>query len=37
MAYVVAKAMEAAAAAAAAAAAERVREWLPGRDRLDSL
>ena len=30
MAYVVAKAME-------AAAAGRVREWLPGRDRLDSL
>ena len=31
MAYVVAKAME------KAAAAGRVREWLPGRDRLDSL
>ena len=33
MAYVVAKAME----GKAAAAAGRVREWLPGRDRLDSL
>lgn len=33
MAYVVAKATE----EEVAAAAERVREWLPGRDRLDSL
>ena len=36
MAYVVAKAMEKEVAEAAAAAG-RVREWLPGRDRLDSL
>ena len=34
MAYVVAKAME---KEVAEAAAGRVREWLPGRDRLDSL